>query len=1226
MANYQELKDSIKDVIKTNGNQEITGQIMQNVLLSIINNVGKYATYVGIATPKTNPGTPDGNVFYITATPGNYVNFGNLILERGKAYIIKNGGNNEWKASEMPILSNDALIDISNVKLDSDAIIERINYLDISRFTENKYLSDLNGSIMNIQNTPTSGYAIAMGIPVEPNTDYKAFAAREGGLYSIWQYDRYGNAIGKVSITQKFTTDANAYTLGFCWIRSSGGWNPDLSKKTALYKAPYIETEFIPYNQVKLKSYLLYESPIIDQLMRKYDSLIVRNEEQLFDFPAMVAYGRFVSFGSSGVGGIGFLENYFCGVIPVSENEDYYFSNIGYAKANSAVAFAKDGTFISGIVERGKEEFGVTVPNGANEIWFNIHIKNTIPTEEELKTYSKTMVNSGDVAKPFVTYWDIPDYAKKEGLFVQCYGKNIFDKNAIIDGFYIASSWGGLNTESNSAVSNLMPIKAGETYAVYRAKDPSGGSNISSRCVRFVASDRTTPIKPINPETGLPYNSYEVGNTIYGTVLVKAPENAAYLQFTVKFVGVKYDYDTIQAELGTQTTEYVPFEEKTSINPDLIPYVYQNLPKQIEDLGNRVAVLGNTDYVEKINIANSGKIGFFSNSFLNGYCMKGKHTLDNLSMYSDYIFYNYGHSGDDALECLAKINRNESWLGVVPVQEWGLTYGVIAMQDNDGALFAASSDTYYENFKKIAEAIEAMGAIPILGTEHDYNNFYYGLARLQNERGYMFMQWGRIATALFRSVFPPFWYNSHPATRTCWLWTYGMKEYLDTLPRPDRGIKLFRVRPSIDTSDKQNLVFTDNISRAERFIEINNGASALTETTEKYFDRLNQGGSYQTVNSEYQYLQSKTQAVSFDNYALIECIVPFDRNSIKTLKMFLDSTGVEKIYIKRNLSLENPLPDKRYIAFGVTDGVELLTPDSTFEVTGGVFSDTLLGTYTVKNVVNDIVITKTLSSGKTTSGTDNPTTNTPGLVLKGSYDYPTAEYMERFRKPLGEWDEILLGDSGTIDLSEYLLYAIDFDKMAILLEGSNITISDIYFETTGTRKKNNPGKPFIERKYGTSLLTDVLLDDGTAWDDISEVPKYTPVLNPVNSNPEALPNGITTVREISEGFQISQNIKTELLNTDAYRYSKMQIRIVARYFPLYVDSDEKFAQSEIKQGSYDCAKMAVSIGGTVVCSTAEVGTYWNEFVFDTNYYTGNNIVIKCLSKKIQIAKVELDLI
>lgn len=1227
MANYTELKAAVSAVIKQNGNNEITGALLQNTLLSIINNVGANATYIGTATPTTNPGSPDGNVFYISAIPGQYVNFGGLVLERGKAYTIVNGANNAWSAIAINIPSIDAIVDLNNVKVDSDAIIERINYFNNALFQNGYYLNDTGGTIHST-NSAWNGSAIAMNVKVDPNTEYQVYTpGATARLYSIWQYDKNGVAIGKVSSLSKFTTNENTYTLGICWIATTTTWNPDTSKLTAIYKTPVTVSGYIEYNHVQLKSYLLAESPIIDNLLRKYDGLIVRNEAQLFNFPGMVKYGKYVSFLSGNVNGIRNDANYFCGCIPATSGETYTFSNMGYVSSNSAVAFAKDGLYISGIVETTLSQFTVTVPEGANEIWFNIHIKSTAPTATDLQNYSQTMVNIGNTAQSFVTYWDIPSYVKKANLFITYVGKNLFNKDTIIDGYYIGSTPGTLNVSSQSSISALIPIEAGETYALYRAKDPNNTANIQTRCARFVAADRTTPIKPINPATGLPYPSnYEVGTSMYGTVLLQAPDDAVYLQFTVRFNSVQYNYETIQAEKGNTTTQYEPYKEKQSINPDLMPYSYEAIPGEIEDLNNRVAALENNSIVEKINISNAGKIGFFSNSFLNGYCMKGKHALDNLSMFSDYLFYNFGHSGDDALECLARINRNETWLGVVPVQNWGLTFGVIAMQDNDGALFAASTDTYFENFKKLAEAIEAMGATPILGTEHDYNNFYYGLSRLANERGYMFMKWGRIATALFRSVFPPFWYNSHPATRTHWMWTYGMKQYLDTLPRPDRGIKLFRVRPAVDTSDKQNMVFTDNISRAERYVEIENGAAVLTTATEQYFDRLNQGGTYTSAYNEYQYLQNKSQSVAFGNYALIECIVPFDRNSINTLKMLLTATGVTKAYVKRNLSLANPLPDKRYIAFGVTAGANLLTPGSTFTVTGGVFSDTLLGTYTVEDVVNGIVVTTTLSTGKTTSGTDNPTTNVSGVTLQGSYDYPTADYMQRFRQPLGEWDEIQLNGDGETDLSAYLSYAMDFDKMAILLEGSNITISDISFETTGSRKKNTHGMPFIARKYGASLLTDTLLDDGTAWDNIASVPKYTPVLNPVNSSPEALPNGITTVREISEGDQLTQTIKSNLLNTSPYRYSKMQIRVVARYFPLYVDTDAKFAQSAIKQGTYDCAKMAVSIGGTVVCATAEVGTYWNEFVFDTDYFNGTNIAVKCLSKTLQIAKVEVDLI
>lgn len=1227
MANYNDLKAAVSNVVKQNGNNEITGKLLQNTLLSIINNVGANATYIGIATPKTNPGTPDGNVFYISATPGEYVNFGGLVLERGKAYTIKNEANNVWSAVAISIPSTDAIIDLNNVKVDSDAIIDRINYFNNALFQNGYYLHDTGGTIQTT-GSAWNGSAIAMNVKVDPNTEYRVYTpGATACLYSIWQYDKNGVAIGKVSSLSKFTTNENTYTLGICWLATTSKWDPNISKQTAIYKTPVTVSGYVDYNHVQLKPYLWAEIPILDNLLRMYDGLIVRNEAQLFNFPAMVKYGRNVSFASSTVSGINTNANYFCGCIPVTVGETYTFSNMGYVSDNNAVAFAKDGVFISGIVEIGNATFTVTVPEGANEIWFNIHIKQTAPTPTDLQNYSQTMVNVGDTAQPFVTYWELPEYVKKAGFFITDTGKNLFNKDAIIDGKYISSVKGVLVTYANSSVSALIPIEAGKTYALYRAKDPNNTASIATRCARFVAADKTTPIKPINPATGLPYSgNYEVGRGIYGTVLLQAPDDAVYLQFTVRFKSVKYDYDTIQAEKGNVTTQYEPYKEKQSINPDLIPYLYEALPAQIEALDNWVTALENIGIVEKINIANAGKIGFFSNSFLNGYCMKGKHALDNLSMFSDYLFYNFGHSGNDALECLARINRNETWLGVVPVQNWGLTYGVIAMQDNDGALFAASTDTYFENFKKLAEAIEAMGATPILGTEHDYNNNYYGLSRLANERGYMFMKWGRIATALFRSIFPPFWYNGHPATRTHWMWTYGMKQYLDTLPRPDRGIKLFRVRPAIDTSDKQNMVFTDNISRAERYIEIENGAAVLTTATEKYFDRLNAGGAYSSAYNEYQYLQNKSRSVAFGNFALIECIVPFDRNSINMLKMKLEATGVTKAYVKRNLSLANPLPDKRYIAFGVTAGESLLTPGSTFDITGGVFSNTLLGTYTVEDVVNGIVVTTTLSAGKTTSGTDNPTTNVSGVTLKGSYDYPAADYMQRFRQPLGEWDEIQLSGDGETDLSEYLQYAMDFDKMAILLEGTNITIADISFEASGTRKKRNPGIPFIARKYGTSLLTDTLLDDGTAWNNIASVPKYTPVLNPLNSSPEALPNGVTTVRELSEGDQVTQTIKTDVLNTSPYRYSKMQIRVVARYFPLYVDTDAKFEQSAIKQGSYDCAKMAVSIGGTVVCATAEVGTYWNEFVFDTDYFNGDNVAIKCLSKTLQVARVEVDLV
>ena len=91
MANWTILKNAIANVIKTNGNQEITGQVLQNTLTNIINVVGENATFVDVATPSTNPGTPYGPVFYLAAGPGVFSNFGITLSISECAVFLWNG-------------------------------------------------------------------------------------------------------------------------------------------------------------------------------------------------------------------------------------------------------------------------------------------------------------------------------------------------------------------------------------------------------------------------------------------------------------------------------------------------------------------------------------------------------------------------------------------------------------------------------------------------------------------------------------------------------------------------------------------------------------------------------------------------------------------------------------------------------------------------------------------------------------------------------------------------------------------------------------------------------------------------------------------------------------------------------------------------------------------------------------------------------------------------------
>ena len=92
MANYATLKAAIAAVIKENGNNEITGNLLRQSLLAMVDSLGVGYQYAGIATPATNPGTPDQNLFYIASTAGTYANFGGLVLADGEIAILKYNG------------------------------------------------------------------------------------------------------------------------------------------------------------------------------------------------------------------------------------------------------------------------------------------------------------------------------------------------------------------------------------------------------------------------------------------------------------------------------------------------------------------------------------------------------------------------------------------------------------------------------------------------------------------------------------------------------------------------------------------------------------------------------------------------------------------------------------------------------------------------------------------------------------------------------------------------------------------------------------------------------------------------------------------------------------------------------------------------------------------------------------------------------------------------------
>ena len=128
MGNYEELKAAVASVIKANGNQEITGQVLQNTLTTLISQIGVNATFAGIATPSTAPGTPDQNVFYIAGQSGTYPNFNAIVLDNEIAILSNKSGT--WVKTTTGFATNDG---IGNV-IGLDNVNDRPVYVNAIKF------------------------------------------------------------------------------------------------------------------------------------------------------------------------------------------------------------------------------------------------------------------------------------------------------------------------------------------------------------------------------------------------------------------------------------------------------------------------------------------------------------------------------------------------------------------------------------------------------------------------------------------------------------------------------------------------------------------------------------------------------------------------------------------------------------------------------------------------------------------------------------------------------------------------------------------------------------------------------------------------------------------------------------------------------------------------------------------------------------------------------------
>ena len=206
MANYQVLISSMEAVIKENGQEEITGVILQNTLRAIIQTLGAECQFGGVVTPDTNPGTLDYNVAYIGG-PGTYPNLGGVTVNAGYIGVFSNkSGSWAMTPFELTIADNA----VTTAKIANDAVEtakikdKNVTMAKLADAVVNTIMEgNVFGGILNPGTLPT-GQLRSTFYLVTQSGAYGSISVNESEGFCLLTYDKTGASWSKSVIGVPF--------------------------------------------------------------------------------------------------------------------------------------------------------------------------------------------------------------------------------------------------------------------------------------------------------------------------------------------------------------------------------------------------------------------------------------------------------------------------------------------------------------------------------------------------------------------------------------------------------------------------------------------------------------------------------------------------------------------------------------------------------------------------------------------------------------------------------------------------------------------------------------------------------------------------------------------------------------------------------------------------------------------------------------------------------------